>query len=111
MDRPEPIDPKMHWNRTADAVQRNSGRVTDAEGSGVRNANPVAWILVRNRSQTGHALQPKIDPTFFKQRQVRHPRRSPDELREPSAKILHRDQTICRAQFCSGIRTSLLQMG
>ncbi len=25
MDRPEPIDPKMHWNRTADAVQRNSG--------------------------------------------------------------------------------------
>ena len=28
MDRPEPIDPKMHWNRTADAVQRNSGRVS-----------------------------------------------------------------------------------
>jgi hypothetical protein len=34
MDRPEPIDPKMHWNRTADAVQRNSGRVTDARGVG-----------------------------------------------------------------------------
>jgi hypothetical protein len=30
MDRPEPIDPKIHWNRTADAVQRNFGRVRDA---------------------------------------------------------------------------------
>ena len=25
MDRPQPIDPKMHWNRIADAVQRYSG--------------------------------------------------------------------------------------
>ena len=27
MDRPWPIDPNMYWNRTAGAVQRNSGRV------------------------------------------------------------------------------------
>jgi hypothetical protein len=34
MDNPEPIDPNMYLNRTADAVQRNSGRVTDAGGAG-----------------------------------------------------------------------------
>ena len=72
MDRPEPIDPNMHWNRTADAVQRNSGRVTGAltfrrlDGSFVRLGRALItgrWADI-GKVQRPHPPRPGRAPYF-----------------------------------------------